>query len=175
LHEEVGEALRSWRGAPPVVIDESDAEVGSLPRALALGYAGTSHKSCKGIVKGIANACLLERRRRRDRGVTAILSGEDLATIGPVTLLQDLATMSLFGVRHVERNGHHYFRGLSAFPEAVQEAVLRRHPDLYRRHPDGFPTLDIRGGRLRLGSVVEAPFGTAVSLDAAGFAPLDGA
>jgi hypothetical protein len=175
LGVEVGEALRSWGGAPPVVIDESDAAIGDLPRALALGCAGTSHKSCKGIVKGIANACLLERRRRLEPDVTTILSGEDLATIGPVALLQDLATMSLFGIRHVERNGHHYFRGLSGFPVAVQEEVLRRHPDLYRRHAEGFPTLDIWGGRLRIGSVVEAPFGTAVALDVSRFAPLDGA
>ena len=35
------------------------ATLDSLPTALALGYVGTSHKNCKGIVKGIANACLL--------------------------------------------------------------------------------------------------------------------
>ena len=34
-------------------------------RALDCGYAGTSHKNCKGVFKGLANACLLEKRRRR--------------------------------------------------------------------------------------------------------------
>ncbi|MCI0540614.1 MAG: hypothetical protein L0Z50_35890, partial [Verrucomicrobiales bacterium] len=64
LSEEAGAALRAWPDRPPLIIDESDGAVGDLPRARALGYAGTSHKNCKGIVKGMANACLLEKRRR---------------------------------------------------------------------------------------------------------------
>ncbi|MFV1994430.1 MAG: hypothetical protein ACC661_03245, partial [Verrucomicrobiales bacterium] len=159
--------------APPVIIDESDADLASLPRALDLGYAGTSHKNCKGIVKGIANACLLENRRREAPGRHLILSGEDLGNIGPVALLQDLTVMSLLGVEHVERNGHHYFRGASMFPEAMQRALLEDHADLYRRHEHGFPTLDIRGGRLDIGSLLEAPFGLAPLLDLSPFPRLD--
>src|SRR5439155_11475152 len=64
LSDDPGAALRGWPDHPRLIIDESDGAVGDLPRALALGYAGTSHKNCKGIVKGIANACLLEKRRR---------------------------------------------------------------------------------------------------------------
>ncbi|MCI0534870.1 MAG: hypothetical protein L0Z50_06555, partial [Verrucomicrobiales bacterium] len=64
LSEEAGAALRAWPDRPPLIIDESDGAVGDLARARALGYAGTSHKNCKGIVKGMANACLLEKRRR---------------------------------------------------------------------------------------------------------------
>ena len=56
LADRVGEALDRWDG-PPVIIDESDAEPGDLGRALDLGYAGTSVKSCKGICKSVANAC----------------------------------------------------------------------------------------------------------------------
>jgi hypothetical protein len=92
--------------------------------------------------------------------------------VGPVALLQDLAAMATLGVEHVERNGHHYFRGLSMLPEGVQQAVLARHGDLYRRHPDGFPTLDVRGGRIEVGSVVDAPFGTDFLLDVTQFTPL---
>ncbi|MDE0838636.1 MAG: hypothetical protein OSB41_06225, partial [Kiritimatiellae bacterium] len=113
LEEEVREALSAWPEAPLMIIDESEADLTSLPRALDLGYAGTSHKNCKGIVKGIANACLLEHRRREDPAGDYILSGEDLANVGPVALLQDLAVMAAFGIEHVERNGHHYFKGLS--------------------------------------------------------------
>ncbi len=36
----VGAALQAWPERPPIIIDESDAELGSLPAALALGYAG---------------------------------------------------------------------------------------------------------------------------------------
>src|SRR5262249_58169107 len=58
-------------------------------RALARGYQGTSHKNCKGVFKGIANACLVESLRREPGGEKLVMSGEDLANIGPVALLQD--------------------------------------------------------------------------------------
>jgi hypothetical protein len=81
--------------------------------------------------------------------------------------------MATLGITHVERNGHHYFAGLSMLPSDVQEAVLAHHGDLYRRHPRGFPTVDVRGGRIQVGSVVDAPFGTAFLLDATRFTPID--
>jgi hypothetical protein len=115
LSDDPGAALRAWPDRPRLIIDESDAAVGDL--ALALGYAGSSHKNCKGIVKGIANACLLEKRRRD--GERVVLSGEDLCNLGPVALLQDLAMMALLGIEHVERNGHHYYRGLSLWPAGL--------------------------------------------------------
>jgi hypothetical protein len=166
LRVEVGRALDQWEKSPPMVVDESDATLESLPRALSLGYDGTSYKSCKGIVKGLANAGLLAWRRRRN-GQTALLSGEDLSTIGPVGLLQDLTVMATLGIDHVERNGHHYVRGLSAFPESVQRRVLNRHGDLYERHPDGFATVRIDDGTLRLDSLLDAPFGYAPDFDPA--------
>src|SRR5256886_5700303 len=157
LSEDPGAALRAWPDRPPLIIDESDAAVGDLPRALALGYAGTSHKNCKGIVKGIANACLLEKRRRN--GERVMLTGEDLCNLGPVALLQDLALMALLGIEHVERNGHHYYRGLSLWSADWQEATLAAHRDLYRRHRQGLARLHIREGRGALGSGDTAPFG----------------
>src|ERR1051326_7931418 len=101
----------------------------SAPQALEAGYIGTSHKNCKGIFKGIANACLIAQRRRSDPRL--IVSGEDLANVGPIALLQDLAVLATLGVPHAERNGHHYFRGLSAFPQSIQDEMLSSHPDLY--------------------------------------------
>ena len=157
LGDEPGAALRAWTDRPPLIIDESDGAVGDLPRALALGYAGTSHKNCKGIVKGIANACLLEKRRRN--GERVVLTGEDLCNLGPVTLLQDLAMMALLGIEHVERNGHHYYRGLSLWPADWQDATLAAHGDIYRRHRDGFAFLHIREGRVALGTVNIASLG----------------
>ena len=59
-------------------------ELYSLPQALRLGYAGTSHKNCKGVFKGVANACLLAQLRREHPDQRILLSGEDLANIGPV-------------------------------------------------------------------------------------------
>ena len=170
LADESGDALRAWPGRPPIIIDESDAAVGDVPRAFALGYAGASHKNCKGIVKGIANACLIAKRALG--GAPGVLTGEDLCTLGPVALLQDMAMMALLGIAHVERNGHHYYRGLSMLPAAWQQAALAAHGDLYRAHPAGFPALHISGGRLALGSVNDAPFGVAPLLDLESVTPL---
>ncbi len=169
LGENAGVALHAWPERPPLIIDESDGAVGDLPRALALGYAGTSHKNCKGIVKGIANACLLEKRRRD--GERVVLTGEDLCNLGPVALLQDLALMALLGVEHVERNGHHYYRGLSVWPAEWQTSVLAAHGDLYERLREGFASLSIRAGRIQLGSVNAAPFGVQPLFDPSPFEP----
>ncbi len=167
LSDEPGATLRAWPDRPRLIIDESDGAVGDLPLALALGYAGTSHKNCKGIVKGIANACLIEKRRRN--GERVVLTGEDLCNLGPVALLQDLAMMALLGVEHVERNGHHYYRGLSLWPADWQDAVLAAHGDLYRKHRDGFACLQIREGRVALNSVNTAPLGVRPLFDPSPF------
>jgi hypothetical protein len=163
LSPAIGELARAWPNRPPIIIDESDGEIGSLPAALALGYAGTSHKNCKGIFKGAANACLLAQRRAA--GLPAVLSGEDLANAGPIGLIQDLAAQAAFGVTSIERNGHHYFAGLSQFPPALQQHALTRHPDLYVRASQGWPRLDIRAGRVAIGSVNAAPFGVPGQVD----------
>lgn len=173
LHPQAIVGLAEWRERPPLIIDESDAELDSLPRALELGYAGTSHKNCKGVFRSIANACLLEKRRRDRPGQQFIHSGEDLANIGPVALLQDLAVCAALGIESVERNGHHYFAGLSMFPPGVQQQILEHHGDLYRPSRDGWPTLAIRDGMLNVGSAVSAPFGVAAEIDVEQFTPLD--
>ncbi len=172
LSGETGAALHRWPDRPPLIIDESDSQLDSLPAALDCGYAGTSHKNCKGIFKGVANACLLAHRRRADPGGTYLLSGEDLANVGPVALLQDLAMMASLGLEHVERNGHHYFAGLSMFPARLQADILANHPDLYRRHQRDFPMLNIQHGTIAVESVVEAPFGVGFDVDFARFTPL---
>ena len=120
-----------------MIIDESDAEWNSLPRAIRLGYHGTSHKNCKGVFKSIANACLLEKLRRETENSKFVMSAEDLANIGPVALMQDLAVAATLGISSVERNGHHYFAGLSAFPTIVH-LDLRSIDQAYCQH-QGLP------------------------------------
>lgn len=172
LNEDVAATLATWTEGPGMIIDESDASLADLPRALDLGYRGTSHKNCKGIVKGLANAALLKKRTPVIRG-GPILSGEDLANVGPVALLQDLSVMALLGVAHVERNGHHYFRGLSMHSPATQESVLETHAGLYHRHPQGFASLRIENGMLDTTTVNSAPFGCGITLDVTQFEPLN--
>jgi len=170
--EETREVLASWDDAPPIVIDESDGHVDSAGRALEYGYAGTSHKNCKGVFKGVANACLIAHRNARSDGREYVISAEDLTTVGPIELQADFAVTATIGAGHVERNGHHYFRGLSAFPDAVQETVLESHGDLYERHEAGFAALDVEDGTVDLTSTVEAPFGVAPLYDTSQFTPL---
>ena len=171
LTEEARTALRAWTARPPMIIDESDGAIGDVPTALESGYVGASHKNCKGIVKGIANAAILARRR--SEGLPAVLTGEDLCILGPVALLQDLAMMALLGIGHVERNGHHYYRGLGMLPDSWQEQTLAAHGDAYTRHQDGFPRLHIVDGKVSLGSVNAAPFGVQPALDPSVFTRLD--
>ncbi len=168
LSPEIGALASAWPARPPIIIDESDAEIGSLKAALALGYAGTSHKNCKGFFKSLLNTALLARHRELGGGTT-ILSGEDLANVGPISLTQDLAAQAVLGVTSVERNGHHYFAGLAQFPAAWQRHALARHADLYEpAEPGGWPRLTIRGGEISLRSTNGAPFGVPGDMDLAG-------
>jgi len=158
LSAEVETQLKGWEGRPAIIIDESDGTLDAVAMALRLGYAGASHKNCKGVFKGIANRCLLNERK-------GLMTGEDLCNIGPVALLQDLAVMAVLGIESVERNGHHYHRGLSQFPKAIQEQVLANHGDLYEKAPQGWPTLRIEDGTVAVGSINAAPFGVGFDLD----------
>jgi hypothetical protein len=173
LGDEVKKEFLAWSDRPPVIIDESDGEISSAARALSCGYAGTSHKNCKGVFKSVANAGLIARRRRENPAGRFVLSGEDLSNIGPVSLLQDTAVVASLGIEHAERNGHHYFKGLSALPEDVQAAALRAHGDVYRRHERGFVTSRVERGRTDVASVVDAPFGVDFDFDPSQFTPVD--
>lgn len=151
--------LKDWSDRPPLLIDEADGELDSLTRALALGYVGTSHKNCKGVFRSVAHACLFARRRRENPASPLLLTGEDLASIGPVSMPQDLAVCAALGISSVERNGHHYFAGLSMMPPELQKKVLQHHETLYHPSRDGWPTLTIKDGQLDVTSVSQEDFG----------------
>jgi len=177
LSEQSRQVLCNWEGRPPIIIDESDGEMDSLRQALQAGYAGTSHKNCKGVIKGLANACLLNHLNEQSGKSSYICTGEDLMNVGPVALQQDLAVGAAIGLTHVERNGHHYVAGLEQMPPNVQREVLEHHSDSYREHKTKhrrFPTLSIEQGRVDLRSVNLAPFGYAIDLDAKQFELITG-
>ncbi|EDY84773.1 hypothetical protein VDG1235_4406 [Verrucomicrobiia bacterium DG1235] len=155
---EIGQ-LPDGSETPPVIIDESDDGPETFRRALACGYRGVSHKNCKGVFKGIANRCLIEHRNQTS-DTQLMMSGEDLCNIGPIALLQDLTLQSLLGNASVERNGHHYFYGLSPFPTAVQTLLADRHPELYQSKADGTACLQIHCGEIPTAHLHKLPFGT---------------
>lgn len=173
LNEHVAEAFANWKDRPPIIIDESDGTTTTVKQAVEMGYAGSSHKNCKGVIKGIANGCLLAHRRKIDPYRSYIQSAEDLTNIGPVALMQDLSVLASLGINHAERNGHHYFRGLSMFPRDLADATLAAHPDLYLRDSHGTVTARIEDGTMRIGSVVDKAFGVGAPIDPSRFTPVD--
>src|SRR6266446_5319667 len=113
--------------------------------------AGVSSKNCKGFYKSLLNAARCARRNG-EGGPRFFMSGEDLTTQAGLAVQQDLALVNLLGLRHVERNGHHYVHGMAGLPHHEQDAFLAAHPDLYE-HSRGAVRVKIRNGRLALGSL----------------------
>jgi L-alanine-DL-glutamate epimerase-like enolase superfamily enzyme len=74
---------QAWPRPVPIIIDESDGALEDFPRALELGYAGVSHKNCKGVFKGLRNRALIAYHQYRHPERTFLMTGEDLANIGP--------------------------------------------------------------------------------------------
>lgn len=148
----------------PVIIDEADGTIDAFPRAKALGYSGVSSKTCKGLYKSILNAARCRHWNGAAETKRYFMSGEDLTTQAGVSVQQDLALVSILGVGHVERNGHHYVNGMSGVPAGEQAAFLAAHPDLYHRAGDTV-RLTIRDGRIALGSLGCAGFAVAAEPD----------
>jgi L-alanine-DL-glutamate epimerase-like enolase superfamily enzyme len=156
---------------PPLLIDESDGELGAFPEALALGYTGVSSKSCKGFYKSILNAARIARRNAQAGSANYFMSAEDLTALAGASVQQDLALAAQLGMTHVERNGHHFVDGMSFAPAAEQAAFARAHPDLYR-HADGRTRLAIDHGRLRISSLACPGFAVAADMDFAAMRPM---
>ena len=100
------------------------------------------------------------------------MSGEDLVNIGPVALLQDLAVQAALGNASVERNGHHYFNGLTPFPQQISQLMLAQHGDLYTAMDNGYARVNILNGELDLTSINAAPFGVGAEVPMDGFEEL---
>jgi L-alanine-DL-glutamate epimerase-like enolase superfamily enzyme len=155
--------------ATPVIVDESDADLDSFPRARSLGYSGVSSKMCKGLYKSILNAarCTLWSTG----GGRYFMTAEDLTTQAGLAVQQDLALVNLLGMTHVERNGHHYVNGMADLPEGEQGAFLAAHPDLYER-THGAVRLRIRAGQLALGSLGGVGFASGAEPDWRAMGPM---
>lgn len=136
----------------PVIIDESDDSLDAFVQARSLGYRGVSSKTCKGIYRALVNAARCAAWNAEAGEARYFLSAEDLTVQPGLALQQDLALVSLLGISHVERNGHHYVNGMAGLPAAEQQAFLAAHPDLYERSA-GAVRVRIEDGMLALGSL----------------------
>ena len=152
--------VRRLASRRPVIVDESDSAYDVFVRAKALGYQGISSKTCKGVYRSLINAMRCAAWNAGTGISEYFMSGEDLTTQAGLSVQQDLALVALLGLDHVERNGHHYVRGLEAIAQAEQEAFLSAHGDLYRE-VDGVTSLRIVDGRLAIASLNGTGFASA--------------
>lgn len=165
LDEEVRRHFQVWPDRPPFIIDESDGDIGDVETAVEIGYAGTSYKNCKGVFKGLSNAAYIKYLEKQQPDRPHVLTSEDLSNIAPIALMQDLAVLATLGVAHTERNSHHYFKGITVWPDDVQEQVVKCHPDLFSLHREGFPCMHIEQGRINMESVTTSSFGVGFEFD----------
>ncbi|MCW8129400.1 MAG: hypothetical protein KIS92_03365 [Planctomycetota bacterium] len=158
----------------PVIVDESTENLQSVPRAVELGYGGFAIKSAKGPTKAILEKGTMFLHPKRP--ARPVISGEDMTNQPVVPLHEDLVVMATMGVEHVERNGHHFFRGFSTHSQAERDAALKHHAGLYRLHSDGIPVLATESGALDLRTLIVRP-GLGVQsaeVDKTALTPLDG-
>src|SRR5690606_36547213 len=125
LGDEAEAALAEVGSFAAVIIDESDVAVDTVGRAMDIGYAGGTYKGCKGVFRGLANAALVAHRDDPER--RTVLTAEDLSTIPPLTVNQDLVVASAMGLGHIERNGHHYFARFAPLDATIAERTLAAH------------------------------------------------
>jgi hypothetical protein len=92
------------------------------------------------------------------------MSAEDLTIQAGLALQQDLALVSLLGITHVERNGHHYVNGMAGLPPGEQKAFRGAHPDLYEES-HGAVRVRIADGMLEMGSLGCAGFASGAMPD----------
>jgi hypothetical protein len=159
LEQDVGPLARQR----PVILDESDDSPDAFPRGRTLGYTGISSKTCKGLYRSLINAMRC-RAWSQETGTEFFMSGEDLTTQAGLAVQQDLALVALLGLGHVERNGHHYVRGMADLPASEQRAFRDAHADLYR-DLEGVTVLRITEGELAIGSLACPGFAAAAEPD----------
>jgi hypothetical protein len=172
LDPSVEAGLRTLGREKPVIIDEADGWVSAFREAVALGYRGTSHKNCKGIYKSLHNLAFAAVHNQRVGRPELFLSAEDLTNLPVVALQADLASVALLGIDHVERNGHHYFRGLGHLSPAEKADALARHPDLYEQRGDEV-FLRVRDGVLDAASLQVPGMGFAALPDLSRQTPVE--
>jgi L-alanine-DL-glutamate epimerase-like enolase superfamily enzyme len=147
----------------PVIIDESDDSDTSLPQALEFGYAGTSVKSCKGVLRAFLNTARIDQAR--SNGAAAILSAEDLTCQPGICVQQDLSMAGLCGATHTEQNGQYFVAGMQGASPSETAEYLNHHSDLYEPLGSEDATLKIVKGAVSLRSLRDPGFATQVLPD----------
>jgi hypothetical protein len=164
LVDAVAGPLKEISAFKPVIIDESDGADDSIIRALALGYSGISAKNCKGVFRTLHSYRVIKETEAQGK-LTPILSSEDLTNAPVLPLQQDLCVAASLGIRHSERNGHHYIVGFDFLSPKEREDALREFPSLYTARANGAPVVRIEDGMLNVKDLDRSGFGAASEPD----------
>jgi len=171
----LSQSVEAISAEKPVILDESDDALDAFAHGRAMGYRGVSSKTCKGLYKSIINRARCAQWNLAARAGQGrepfFMSAEDLTIQAGIALQQDLALVSLMGIQHVERNGHHYVNGMADLPAAEQQAFLAAHPDLYERS-HGAVRVRIRDGMLAIGSLAGVGFASGAMPDWQSMTPM---
>ena len=159
LSDEFADELAEINRRIPVIIDESNGTDEAFETALRLGYRGVSAKNCKGPFRTLKNFEIIERHNRANPEKPLFLSSEDLTNVPILPLHQDLCVAGTLGIRHTERNGHHYVKGLEFLDPLEWQWAMEKHPELYTVDSSGHPHLDIRNGQLNISNILETGYG----------------
>ena len=157
----------------PLLLDEADGALDAFPTGRTHGWLGVSSKACKGLYKAVINRARCDQWNLSSGGLAGrcFMSAEDLTCQAGLAVQQDLALASLLGLRHCERNGHHYVDGFGDAPAAEQAAFAAAHAELYDTSA-GRPRLAIRDGMLAIDSLDRPGFAHAADPDFSSLQPL---
>ena len=151
--------LRSLATTVAFIIDEADDSYDAFPRAKILGYRGVSSKSCKGLYKSLLNGARAACWNKA--GEDFFISAEDLTCQAGLAVQQDNALVAFHGLKHAERNGHHYVDGFANTPALEAGAFLAAHSDLYEKS-DGIVRLAVHDGTIATESLAVPGFACAL-------------
>lgn len=139
----------------PLIIDESDDHDDAFATAKAHGWAGTSIKSCKGVLRALLNYARVAHGRAH--GERLFISAEDLTCQPGLCWQQDTLMAATLGCRDIERNGHHFGGGLQGYDDLEKARLVIAHPDIYSKE-DGRVRLRIEDGTIAIGSLFQPGF-----------------
>lgn len=151
--------LRSLATTVAFIIDEADDSYDAFPRAKILGYRGVSSKSCKGLYKSLLNGARAACWNKA--GEDFFISAEDLTCQAGLAVQQDNALVAFHGLKHAERNGHHYVDGFANTPALEAGSFLAAHSDLYEKS-DGIVRLAVHDGTISTESLAVPGFACAL-------------
>lgn len=151
--------LRSLATTVAFIIDEADDSYDAFPRAKILGYRGVSSKSCKGLYKSLLNGARAACWNKA--GEDFFISAEDLTCQAGLAVQQDNALVAFHGLKHAERNGHHYVDGFANTPALEAGSFLAAHADLYEKS-DGIVRLAVHDGTIATESLAVPGFACAL-------------